>query len=150
MDAAEFKNIMLDYTRKIMESMNTVFSPICESCGLTRMQARILMELNQYGSHTIGSLGESICVAGANISAMCKKLEGMGLVERVRNRDDERVVQVLLTSLGKETVSEIDEVFNDKISKHLLKETEEDLKEIIMGLLKLSELLQRISMIESK
>lgn len=150
MEVSEFKNIILDYTRKIAESVNCVFSPACENHGLTKMQIRILMELHQYGSHTIGSLADSICVAGANISAMCKKLEGQGLVERVRNREDERVVQVVLTRLGEETVWEIDELFNNKISQHIMDEKEENLEDIILGLKKLNKLLQKIGSIEKK
>jgi DNA-binding MarR family transcriptional regulator len=108
------------------------------------------MELHQCGTHTIGSLAGSICVAGANISAMCKKLEGQGLIERVRNREDERVVQVVLTKLGKETILEIDSLFNDKISQYLINETKENFEDIILGLQKLNELLQRISSIEKE
>lgn len=148
MEVAEFKNIVLGYTRKIEESMNCVFGPVIDGRGLTRMQARILMELNQCGSHTVGSLGDSICVAGANISAMCKKLEGLGLVHRVRNREDERVVQVVLTEAGKETVIEIDRLINDKISQYLKEESEEAFMDIIRGLKKLDELLQKISCTE--
>ncbi len=75
MEVAEFKNIVLDYTRKIEESINCVFSPVIENHGLTKLQARILLELYRCGSHTVGSLGDSICVAGANVSSMCKKLK---------------------------------------------------------------------------
>lgn len=148
MDAAEFKNKVMIYTRKIEESMNCVFSPVIDNRGLTRMQTRILLELHQCNSHTVGSLGDSICVAGANISAMCKKLEGLGLVERVRNREDERVVQVVLTEAGKETVMEIDRLFNDKLSQHLKDESEEAFDDIIRGLKKLNELMQKISRTE--
>lgn len=144
MEVAEFKNIILDYTRKIEESMNCVFDPVIEKHGLTKMQARIMLELHQCGSHTIGSLGDSICVAGANVSSMCKKLERQGLVERVRNRDDERVVQVVLTKLGKEIVLEIDRLFNDKISQNLINEKDDAFNDIITGLQKLNELLQKI------
>ncbi|OGO78923.1 MAG: hypothetical protein A2Y23_00265 [Clostridiales bacterium GWB2_37_7] len=150
MEVAEFKNIVWDYTRKIADSMNCVFCPVSENHGLTMMQTRILMELYQYGPHTIGSLGDSVCVAGANISAMCKKLEGQGLLERVRNREDERVVRVVLTRLGIETVLEIDRSFNDKLSKHLMSETGETFEDIILGLQKLNDLLQRISIVEKK
>lgn len=145
MEVAEFKNIVWDYTRKIEESMNSTISPISENHGLTKMQTRILMELHQYKSHTIGSLADSICAAGANISAMCKKLEGQGLVERVRNREDERVVRVVLTQQGNETILEIDKLFNEKISMHLINETEETFEDIILGLQKLNGLLQKIS-----
>jgi DNA-binding MarR family transcriptional regulator len=130
--------------------MNSVFSPVGENFGLTMMQTRILMELHQYESHTIGSLADSVCVAGANVSNLCKRLENQGLLERVRNREDERVVRVLLTEVGKETVLEIDNLFNDKIAKHLMNETEETFEDIILGLQKLNELLQRMNNTEQK
>jgi DNA-binding MarR family transcriptional regulator len=149
MDIAEFKNVVWDYSRKIEESMNSAFSPVIENYGLTMMQTRILMELHHYESHTIGSLANSICAAGTNISAMCKKLEGLGFLERVRNREDERVVRVALTSLGKETVSEIDKLFNDKISQHLTSEIEETFDDIILGLQKLDDVLKRMSKIHN-
>ncbi|MDF2891524.1 MAG: hypothetical protein K0R80_1891 [Clostridia bacterium] len=149
MDICEFKNIVWHYTRKIEESMNGIFSPVIENFGLTMMQTRILMELYHDESHTIGSLANSTCAAGANISAMCKKLEAQGFLERVRNRQDERVVRVALTSLGKETVSEIDRLFNNKISQHLTGEIEETFDEIILGLQKLDDVLKRMNKVDS-
>lgn len=150
MEAAEFKNIAWAYTRKIAETMNCVFNPISENYGLTMMQTRILMELYKNKSHTVGSLADSICVAGTNISAMCKKLEGQGLLERIRNREDERVVRVVLTKLGKETVMEIDKLYNDKISLCLAVEKEETFDDIVLGLQRLNELLQKMSSVEKR
>lgn len=145
MEASEFKNVIFDYTRKINESLNSAFNPVIENRGLTMMQTRILMELYRSESHTIGSLADSICAAGANISAMCKKLEGQGFIERIRNRKDERVVRVVLTRLGKETVWEINGLFNEIISEYLKDEPEETFEEIILGLKKLNEMLTRIN-----
>ncbi|MDD3705919.1 MAG: MarR family transcriptional regulator [Clostridiaceae bacterium] len=147
MEATEFKNIVFDYTRKINENLNSVFSPAIESCGLTMMQTRILMELYNCDSHTIGSLAESICSAGANISAMCKRLEGQGYIERIRNRKDERVVFVVLTKQGKETILEIERIFSERFSVHL-EGKEEIFEGIILGLQKLNELLIAIKSIE--
>ncbi|HOS70149.1 MAG TPA: MarR family winged helix-turn-helix transcriptional regulator [Bacillota bacterium] len=144
MEVTEFKNIVFDYTRKINESLNCAFSPAIGSRGLTMMQTRILMELHRCDSHTIGSLADSICAAGTNISAMCKKLEGQGFIERIRNRNDERVVRVVLTRLGKETVLELEELFDERISKCLKHESEETFEDIIQGMQKLNELLTRI------
>lgn len=144
MEVAEFKNVVFDYTRKINESLNGVFGPAIGNRGLTMMQTRILMELHHCESHTIGSLADSVCAAGANISAMCKKLEGQGFIERIRNRKDERVVRVVLTRLGKETAWEINELFNERISQYLKDEPEETFEDIILGLHKLNELLKKI------
>lgn len=103
------------------------------------------MELHQYGSHTVGSLASSTRVAGANISSMCKKLESKRLLERVRDQDDERVVKIALTKMGKEIVLEIDKELNGKFSQQIKNETEETFNDIILGLEKLNTLLQKIS-----
>ena len=145
MEVVDFKKLIWEYTRKVVESMGSLFGPVSEGHGLTMLQTRIIMELHQYGSHSVGSLADSTCVAGANISAMCKKLEGQGLVERVRNKEDERVVWVALTKLGKDTAMEIDRSLNDRISQCLSEEDEEALEHMIKGLEKLNELLQRMN-----
>lgn len=150
MKAVEFKKAVWGYTRKIAENMDCIISPVSYECGLTMLQTRILIELHHYGPHTVGSLADSICVAGANISAMCKKLEAQGLLERVRSREDERVVQVALTELGKTTVLKIDQDFNDKILQYLSQEAEKNFDDIIIGLKKLNDMLQRINELNKK
>lgn len=145
MNICEFKNIMWEYTRKISENMDNTFCPICAENGLTMMQVRILADIYKNGSHTIGSLADSTGVAGANISAMCKKLEGKGLLERVRDQYDERVVKVALTQMGKGIIVKIDTALNEKFLDILDGESEETLDEIVLGLEKLSLLLEKSS-----
>lgn len=145
MNVSDFKNIMWDYTRKISESMNNTFCPVCEQNGLTMMQLRILVDLYNKGSHTIGSLADSTGTAGANVSAMCKKLEGKGLLERVRDQYDERVVKVVLTEKGRLTVNKIDTSLNQKFLKHMESESEKTMEKIILELQNLSVMLEKIS-----
>lgn len=150
MEVAEFKYTVWEYTRKIAENINCIFGPVGSKYGLTMMQTRILLELCQCGSHTIGSLADRTCIAGTNISSMCKRLEAQGLLERVRNREDERVVKVALTDRGKDMVLEIDRLCNDKISQHIINEAEESFDEIIAGLQKLNDILSKISKFEKE
>lgn len=145
MNVSDFKNIMWEYTKKISDSMSNAFCPICEQNGLTMMQVRILTDLYKNESHTIGSLADSTGMAGANISAMCKKLEGKGLLERVRDQYDERVVRVALTQKGKEIIFKIDTSLNEKFMNYLEDESEETINEILSGLQKLSIFLDKIN-----
>ncbi|MCJ7840962.1 MarR family transcriptional regulator [Lederbergia sp. NSJ-179] len=139
MDADEFKTFLLCYTREINENTNIAFNPIIERFGLTMLQVRILLEIHQNGSHTIGSLANRIKMAGTNISTMCKKLEKREFLERVRNPEDERVVLVILTEKGSEIVSYIDQVIIEKLSE----ESAQTLNDIMIGLQKLNKLLQK-------
>ncbi|MCL6572764.1 MAG: hypothetical protein K6T88_13955, partial [Bacillus sp. (in: Bacteria)] len=64
MEVNEFKNHLWDYTRKINENANIVINSLCEQHGLTTLQGRILVEIKQHGSHTIGTLASKLNIAG--------------------------------------------------------------------------------------
>lgn len=144
MNISDFKYAILEYTRKINENTNKSFNPVFAEYGLTMLQGRILMELFHFGRLSIGNLAESINAAGANVSAMCKKLEKMGYLYRFRDKEDERVVQVDLTEKGREILLKINGKLNELISWEFSREGEEAFYEIIRGLDKLNKILERI------
>jgi MarR family transcriptional regulator, organic hydroperoxide resistance regulator len=144
MDVIDFKNILWSYTRQINERTNNLIITLCEHNGITTLQGRILLEIDRHGSHTIGTLASRLHIAGTNISTMCKKLEGKGLIVRVRDEFDERVVKVALSEKGKSVVEEINQELIEKISNSIQGETDQSLNEIINGLKKLNELLEKM------
>lgn len=146
MNISDFKYAILEYTRKINENTIKAFNPFFEKHGLTMLQGRILMALYHFGSHSIGNLADNINIAGANISVMCKRLEKMGYLSRVRDREDERVVKVALTEKGNEIILEIDERLNKVISREF--NEVEFYTEIIKGMKKLNNILERIILID--
>lgn len=150
MDYALFKKLLWDYTRKIEENTSIAFNPICMRYGLTTLQVRVLVEVHKQESHTIGSLAQCINMAGTNISTMCKRLEKLELLERMRDPNDERVVKVDLTEKGRNIVIEIDKELNERILMLIKDEPEEELENIIEGLQKLNKLLLKIRDIETK
>ncbi len=141
MEISEFKNIIWDYTRKIEESANTALGNMGAIHGLTAMQLRILMEVNRKDCCTIGGLAENVCIAGTNLSTMCKKLEKQGYLERKRDIKDERVVRISLTIMGRNVVCGLDEYFTRGISRNISKECFEN---IIFGMECLNNLLKEM------
>lgn len=144
MEVTDFKNNLWDYTRKIGENTNMVITSLCEQHGVTMLQGRILVEIHQHGSHTIGSLASRLNIAGTNISTMCKKLGTKGFLERVRDEEDERVVKLILSEKGNSVVKEINQELIEKILISIKGETDESLYEIINGLKKMNDLLEKI------
>lgn len=144
MDVIYFKNIVWNYTRKISEKTNSLINTLCEHHGITTLQGRILIEIQQHGSHTIGSLANKLNIAGTNISTMCKKLESKGFIKRVRDEGDERVVKVALSDKGISVVEEINQELVEKISNSIQGKTDQSLKDIINGLKQLNELLEKM------
>ena len=140
---AVFKNIVWDYTRRIADKMNNIFNPMVEKYGLTLLQVRILFTLQQHPYESIGGLAHRIHVAGTNLSPICKKLEKEGLIQRLRDREDERVINLVLTEAGAKIVEEIDAAFDDKMEAILPDVTEQTLQHIIEGLKELNSLLEK-------
>jgi MarR family transcriptional regulator, organic hydroperoxide resistance regulator len=144
MDVTDFKNILWNNTRKINEKTNGLINTLCEHHGITTLQGRILIEIHHHGSHTIGSLASRLNIAGTNASTMCKKLESQGFLERVRDEADERVVKVALSEKGISVVEEINQELIEKISNAIQGESDQNLNEIINGLNKLIEMLEKM------
>ncbi|MDF2856289.1 MAG: hypothetical protein K0Q87_2140 [Neobacillus sp.] len=145
MEVTDFKNNLWDYTRKIGENTNMIITSLCEHHGLTVLQGRILVEIKQHGSHTIGSLASRLNIAGTNISTMCKKLATKGFLQRVRDEKDERVVKLVLSEKGNKVVEEINQELIEKISVSIKGETKDSLFDIISGLKKMNDLLEKIN-----
>jgi len=136
-----FKRSLLDYSKKINDCTNTLLNQEAVRHGLTAMQLRLLMELYNDGALTVGEVAAQMGQAGTNVSTMCKKLEARGLVNRRRSEADERVVMVVLTRVGEDEMKEINEVFNKKINRMMEAVDEAELKAMLNGLKKFSDLL---------
>ena len=65
-------------------------------CG----QVPVLMELRRHGRMSQRQLAEKIRVTPATISGMLKRMERMGLIQRVTDPEDARVTLVSLTDLA--------------------------------------------------
>jgi len=74
-------------------------SRVTGAIGLTHY--RLLAELRREGALTASHLAQAADLAPATVSEMLDALVGAGLVERVRDTDDRRVVRVSLTPLGR-------------------------------------------------
>lgn len=144
MNISEFKYLLWDNTRKIHERMNTMLNVWGARHGLSALQLRILMEIYQHGSLTVGSLANNILIAGANISPMCKKLEGLGFLRRIRDRLDERVVRIELTEKGQLVIKEIDDFFDQRIGKVIGEDLDQSFATIICAMKELNHLIDLI------
>lgn len=136
-----FKRSLLDYSKKINDCTNTLLNQEAVTHGLTAMQLRLLMELYNDGTMAIGEMASQLGQAGTNVSTMCKKLEKLGLIDRQRSALDERIVMLALTGDGEAQMAEINQAFDKKISRMMDAVDEDELKEMLSGLEKFSQLL---------
>lgn len=144
METDEFKKIMMGYTKKIADSSDQAFNSAGSRYGITMMQIRLLMEVHSSGRHTVGSLAGGTCMACANISSMCKRLEQQGFLQKERDSADERVVLIKLTEKGERAITDVDMYINERIALFASHENKEIFETIINGMEKLDSLLQSI------
>lgn len=144
MNMVEFKTSLFDLIRSINDSMNSISKPDYKIYGLTTIQARILMEIYLCQKLTVGELGKMMMISSGNISTLCKRMEKMGLLKRIRDENDERVVKVLLTDDGIHIMEKIEADLTKKYLPIVSKVPQNDLKKIIEGLRMLDLLFKEI------
>lgn len=75
--------------------------------GLTTPQFGVLEALHHLGPLPLGELADKLLVTGGNITYVMDRLAEQGLVERIRSREDRRVVLACLTDEGRELVADV-------------------------------------------
>lgn len=91
---------------------------------LTMIEMHILQDLTEAESQTVSSLAEKWKRTPSAISQIIRKLEDKGLLERLQNKDDRKSYNLILTSLGEQTVlahSRYDNIDIVKTHKKLFK-----------------------------
>jgi DNA-binding MarR family transcriptional regulator len=76
------------------------YRPLLDKLGLTYPQFIVMMVLWEKGKTTMKALTEELMLDSNTLTPLLKKLEAAGLVERSRNKDDERVLDVAATEKG--------------------------------------------------
>lgn len=115
MDSREF----FEHLHTLMRSVKTAFSdrlaPIYKSLDLAPSQIGVLRILRKCGGISIGDISAKLGMPDSNISAICRRLEKRGLLERTRDEDDQRVVNVTLTQeallLLKQLEEEVERIY---------------------------------------
>lgn len=103
---------------KVMEAMANVqknsqsfVDMIIKQESLTHNQIQLLFQLKLTGSLNITDISERFVITPGAASSMCDKLEEAGLIERVRTKEDRRVVNIVLTEQGSQRILQLFEAF---------------------------------------
>ena len=76
------------------------YRPLLDKLGLTYPQFIVMMVLWEKGKTTMKALTEELMLDSNTLTPLLKKLDAAGLVERARNKEDERVLDVAATDKG--------------------------------------------------
>ncbi|MEK1930273.1 MAG: MarR family transcriptional regulator [Pararhizobium sp.] len=83
-------------------AINRVYKPMLDELGVTYTQYLVLSTLWEQDGMTITAISDRLWLEPSTITPAVKRLEATGYVERRRNKGDERLVQVFLSTKGKE------------------------------------------------
>lgn len=143
-DFFEFNNTIFSMIREISHKIDILLQETAQEMGITTLQLRMLITLYSSGKEvSIGNLGKSIGVTGGNISNICKKLEKLGFVKRVRSEEDERVVNVMLTKNGEKAAIKVGDYLYKLRNEFENDEVDVNLQTIIDELKSLDQLLDK-------
>lgn len=84
-----------------------------DAAGITYTQYLVLVVLWENDNMPVGKIAEKLELDSATLTPLLKKLELAGFVSRTRNKLDERVVEIKLTSAGKKLQQSIAKLQND-------------------------------------
>lgn len=73
--------------------------------GIHFGQARILVTLMFHGELIQRTIGQGLHIKPSTVTNMVKKMEASGLIDRKRDTNDDRIINVTLTSKGKEAAN---------------------------------------------
>jgi MarR family transcriptional regulator, organic hydroperoxide resistance regulator len=77
------------------------YQPVLEPLGLTYTQYVTLIALSEEDDLTVRDLGKKLFLESNTLTPILKKLDAMGLVQRRRDTEDERLVRVNITEKGR-------------------------------------------------
>lgn len=98
---------MLINLSRASNSVQTRLSAGLDRYGITTSQLGILEALFHLGPMCQRALGDKLLRSGGNITMVIDNLEKHGLVERVRQKEDRRMIMIHLTPKGRKLISRV-------------------------------------------
>jgi MarR family transcriptional regulator, organic hydroperoxide resistance regulator len=82
-------------------AMTKFYKPLLDPLGLTYPQYLVMLVLWEGDGITVSQLGERLALDSGTLTPLLKRLQAQGLVQRLRDTDDERRVLLQLTPTGR-------------------------------------------------
>ncbi|MCM0648046.1 MarR family transcriptional regulator [Clostridium swellfunianum] len=137
--AVKIIQLMKKVTNAIKQRMGNHFKEM----NLTGPQGMLMGTLAHNGEMKVSELSDKLGLSNSTVSGILDRLENQGLVERVRSKEDRRVVYVKVTDeFIKHSQKHFDEI-NNIIEQMMNKATPEELDIIFKGMDTLQKVMDR-------
>ena len=91
-------------------AMTRQYKPLLDALGITYPQYLVLLVLWETDALSVSELGERLLLDSGTLTPLLKRMEGAGLVGRLRAVQDERRVHIRLTAQGRKLKARAQEV----------------------------------------
>lgn len=82
-------------------AINRMYKPLLDDLDLTYTQYIVLTALWQQDNQTVKRLGQRLYLGSNTLTPVTKKLEAKKLVQRTRDKSDDRLINISLTEKGR-------------------------------------------------
>ncbi len=96
---------------QISQAYRGLTDAFMEQIGIHRAQAMVMYCLYLQDGITQSEIAEQLSVQGASVTQVLQRMEQAGIVQRCRDPEDNRLVRVYLTALGRQKERSINEQF---------------------------------------
>lgn len=84
----------------LSKEITKLYRPLLEALDITYPQYLVMMVLWEKDEQSVSDIGEKLSLDSGTLTPLLKRLESKSLINRVRNKKDERVVEISLTENG--------------------------------------------------
>ncbi|GAB0170216.1 MarR family transcriptional regulator [Lysinibacillus sp. CTST325] len=99
--------IIMKEMLEIQHTSKMFVNLLSEGESLSQNQLILLLQLKINGGMKATEIAEFFSVTPGAVTSMCDKLEKLELVERIREKEDRRVVKMILTNNGELKVQDL-------------------------------------------
>lgn len=115
---------------------------ILDDFDITPPQFNALLLLAEHGDMTIGELGSKMYLASSTATDLIDRMERNGLVERLRDSADRRVVRLHMLDKGQEMIQKVLESRKRYLDKILASISEQEKQDLVRALQSIYELMK--------
>jgi len=91
-------------------AMTKLYKPLLDELGLTYPQYLAMLVLWERDGLMVSELGERLFLDSGTLTPLLKRLEGAGLIARIRAVEDERRVHISLTAAGRKLKAKAEKI----------------------------------------
>ena len=129
------------FIRRLMQGAEIYNKELNRRYSISSAQLNCLLALFENGPLPPSQVAKYMMVKSSTVTGVVDRLEQKGLVERVRNSPDRRVITIQLTKAGKNLTANAPPPIQRKIVTGLRNLSQKEIESIALALSKLSDML---------